>query len=269
MVEQTQQHNILYSCVGESKLEHDPFVYEHALALSLSGTAEFYSGNKMLSFPEGSLCFVKRNQLLNILKKPANGKPFASVTIILSQEILKKYFDEREVKTHGLYIGDNILKLENDAFMSGYFNSLMPYFAEPDKLTPTLAQSKTTEVIELLLRNPVMKELLFDFREPYKIDLQSYMEQNFYYNVPLSQFAKLTGRSLSTFKRDFAKLYHITPEKWLQNRRLEQAYFLISQKSKKPSDIYLELGFESLSHFSFSFKKQFGCTPSELRKYEN
>ncbi|WP_081479976.1 helix-turn-helix domain-containing protein [Solitalea canadensis] len=31
------------------------------------------------------------------------------------------------------------------------------------------------------------------------------------------------------------------------------------------SDIYLNLGFENLSHFSFAFKKEFGMLPSSLQ----
>jgi len=38
---------------------------------------------------------------------------------------------------------------------------------------------------------------------------------------------------------------------------------VIEKKNKKPSTIYLDLGFESLSHFSHSFKKKFGKAPSE------
>jgi AraC-like DNA-binding protein len=75
----------------------------------------------------------------------------------------------------------------------------------------------------------------------------------------------LTGRSLSTFKRGFLKIFSTTPERWLQKQRLEQAHFLITQKRKRPSEIYLELGFETLSHFSYTFKKQFGLTPTELQ----
>ena len=142
----------------------------------------------------------------------------------------------------------------------------MPYFAQPEKLTPTLEYVKTIEAIELLLRNPELKNFLFDFSEPHKIDLEAYMNRHFSYNIPLAQFAKLTGRSLSTFKRDFVRIFGTTPEKWLQKQRLEQAHFLITQKNKRPSEIYLELGFETLSHFSFAFKKQFGITPTELSK---
>ncbi len=66
-------------------------------------------------------------------------------------------------------------------------------------------------------------------------------------------------------QRDFSKIYDTTPKKWLQKRKLEQAYFLIQQKNRKPSDVYLDVGFESLSHFSYAFKKEFGMTPTELR----
>jgi AraC-like DNA-binding protein len=114
----------------------------------------------------------------------------------------------------------------------------------------------------LLLRNPVLKNFLFDFSEPHKIDLEAYMNQHFSYNIPLAQFAKLTGRSLSTFKRDFVKIFNSTPQKWLQKRKLEMAHFLISQKNRKPADVYLEVGFENLSHFSTAFKKEFGVNAS-------
>ena len=46
--------------------------------------------------------------------------------------------------------------------------------------------------------------------------------------------------------------------------RKQEAHFLIEKKNKKASHIYLDLGFESLSHFSYAFKKQFGLTPTEL-----
>jgi AraC family transcriptional regulator, exoenzyme S synthesis regulatory protein ExsA len=47
---------------------------------------------------------------------------------------------------------------------------------------------------------------------------------------------------------------------------LEEAHYLINKKNKKPSDIYLDLGFEDLSHFSFAFKKLFGYPPTQLSK---
>ncbi|MBS1564016.1 MAG: helix-turn-helix transcriptional regulator, partial [Bacteroidetes bacterium] len=104
---------------------------------------------------------------------------------------------------------------------------------------------------------------LFDFSEPYKIDLEQFMLRNFYFNVPVERFARLTGRSLAGFKRDFKKAFGTSPRQWLQEKRLTEARHLIENKNRKPSAIYLDLGFESLSHFSHSFKKRFGRAPSE------
>ncbi|WP_444243595.1 helix-turn-helix domain-containing protein [Elizabethkingia anophelis] len=90
------------------------------------------------------------------------------------------------------------------------------------------------------------------------------MNLNYMFNVSVESFAKLTGRSLSVFKRDFEKVFSSSPKKWLRNKRLEEAYYLIKHKKQKPTDIYLDLGFENLSHFYFSFKQKFGKTTSEI-----
>jgi AraC-like DNA-binding protein len=117
----------------------------------------------------------------------------------------------------------------------------------------------------LLLRlNPAFYDFLFDFSEPYKIDLEAYMNQNYMFNVPAAQFAKLTGRSLASFKRDFEKVFHTSPGQWLQQKRLSEAYYLIREKGQKPSEVYLDVGFENLSHFSYTFKKAFGVVPSKV-----
>lgn len=95
---------------------------------------------------------------------------------------------------------------------------------------------------------PDIKNFLFDFSEPYKIDLERFMSHNYRFNLPIEKFAKLTGRSLAGFKRDFQKAFNTSPRNWLQEKRL--------------TEVYLELGFESLPHFSNAFKQMFGVTPS-------
>lgn len=62
----------------------------------------------------------------------------------------------------------------------------------------------------------------------------------------------------------FERVFQTTPARWLTQKRLDTAHFLLTEKKQKPSDIYLELGFEDLSHFSYAFKKRFGYPPSQL-----
>ncbi|WP_425562285.1 helix-turn-helix domain-containing protein [Mucilaginibacter dorajii] len=91
------------------------------------------------------------------------------------------------------------------------------------------------------------------------------MNQNYMFNVSVEAFAKLTGRSVSSFKRDFAKTFQTTPKNWLREKRLDEAMYRIRQKQERPADFYLDLGFENLSHFYYAFKQKFGSYISYLR----
>lgn len=95
-----------------------------------------------------------------------------------------------------------------------------------------------------------------------KIDLQAFMEAHYQYDGDLQNFAYLTGRSISTFKRDFEKIYHTTPGKWLIQKKPEAAHFLLKEGKMKPTDVYLEVGFNDYSHSFSAFKKSFGIAPS-------
>ena len=130
-------------------------------------------------------------------------------------------------------------------------------------MTDAMGILKVKEGVKLLLLAlPELRNFLFDFSEPYKIDLEKFMLSNFHFNVPVEKFAQLTGRSLAGFKRDFQKTFGSPPRHWLLEQRLNAAKYLIEIKLQKPSAIYLDLGFESLSHFSHSFKKKFGIAPT-------
>lgn len=103
--------------------------------------------------------------------------------------------------------------------------------------------------------------MLFDFTEPWKIDIMEFLEENYMYELSMEEIASYTGRSLATFKRDFAKISDLTPQKWLINKRLKVAHDLITTQNMKVSDVYVDVGFKNLSHFYAAFKKQFGYSP--------
>ena len=258
--------NILFSCSTTQYRGNEQFVAEHSLGLIIAGEMHLFFNNKKLVAKEGSLGLTRKNQLIKSVKIPPPNGEFKSISIYLPQDVLRQYGRENNISVNGDYDKKPAISLPSDnPFLKGYFQSLLPYFETNKKLSPSLAALKTKEAIELLLSiNPGLKNLLFDFSEPHKIDLESFMNRNFTYNVSLPVFAKLTGRSLAAFKRDFEKIYQTSPGSWLQHKRLNEAHFLIKEKKKKPSDVYLDVGFENLSHFSYAFKKQYGIAPSML-----
>ena len=82
------------------------------------------------------------------------------------------------------------------------------------------------------------------------------------YELSMEEIASYTGRSLATFKRDFAKISDLTPKKWLIKRRLEAAHELIQTGKKKVSEVCFEVGFKNLSHFSKIYKEAYGAAPT-------
>ena len=266
MLQDRLLHNILYSCAGKAKQGYEPFVAEHTLSYVMHGQINITLGNEVVEYKKGDIGFLSRNQLIKSVKLPDGEKPFMAINIFLTQKQLKEYSVLNNIKSTDNYVGIPNINFHSDAFVKGFFESLIPYFGEPEQLTEQLAEIKTKEAISLLLRKPEFKNILFNFSEPFKIDLEAYMNRNFIHNISLEQFAKLTGRSLSTFKRDFKKIFNTTPERWLLKKRLDLAYHLISKERKSPSEIYFEVGFSNFSHFSDSFKKEFGVTASAIKK---
>jgi len=263
-IQNTPPSWLFYSCYTEKSRMSESFVYEHSFTHILEGSMSFYVAGTMREYHAGDTLLVKRHQLAKATKVPPANGVFKSISIRLHQELLRSYSVEHSVLADGPYLGESIVLLQQDAFCKSFFQSLTPYTSIPQQdIDQSLRELKVQEAIILLMRlNKGLKDLLFDFGEPGKIDLAEFMNRNFAFNVEMKQFAYLTGRSLATFKRDFEKLFHVSPGKWLQQRRLEQAYYLIKEKGRRPSDVYLEVGFEDLSHFSFAFKKEFGKAPS-------
>ncbi|MEM8908462.1 MAG: AraC family transcriptional regulator, partial [Bacteroidota bacterium] len=105
----------------------------------------------------------------------------------------------------------------------------------------------------------------YQLNQPLRYDLVELMETHYTKNLPLKEFAFLSSRSLSTFKRDFKKIFADTPSKWLKKKRLQLAYELLQTTTQRPTDIYLQVGFESYAHFSKAFKRAYGVSPSQFR----
>ena len=257
--------HILYSCYSRKSSEGEQFIPEHVFGYLISGSSEIYVGGNSYLFKEGEYRFFRRNQLSRYTKFPPPGGEYRSISIFMDQDTLHEMSEELNLHASRPYTGENAFRLSPHPLLTNYIDSITPYLGGINDINKVLTTLKVKEAIMILLHtHPFLKDLLFDFSEPGKIDLEGYMNEHYKFNVDLSRFAYLTGRSLATFKRDFEKIFHTSPKRWLMQRRLKEAYYLIREKGRKTSDVYLEVGFEDFSHFSYAFKKAFGITPSSV-----
>lgn len=261
-MESNSSNTILFSCENRRKTATEQLISEHTLVAVISGVLELQFTAQKITLAPNDIALIRKNELVKTKKIPdENGLLFKSVSIFLEQEILNTYALKNKISKQEKYIGKPLFELSNNKFIKSYFQSLLPYFNQPYKFNSKIALLKCDEAIELLLENN-FSQFLFDLSEPHKIDLEKFINKNFIFNISLTEFARLTGRSLSTFKRDFQKIYNASPEKWLRHRRLDEANYLINEKGQKPSEVYYNIGFENFSHFSTAYKQKFGHNAS-------
>lgn len=160
---------------------------------------------------------------------------------------------------------DSSIPLPNHLLLQSLISGIEAGITNDYRANTPLTCLKVQECLNMLVFVcPELHRWLYKKNSLCKICLRDFMEAHYRENLPFGQFALATGRSLSTFRRDFLREFKMTPGQWILQRRLQEAYRLISQKGQKPSACFLELGFESFSHFSRTFKAYFGVQPSAL-----
>ncbi|GAB2811871.1 helix-turn-helix domain-containing protein [Ferruginibacter profundus] len=255
--------DIKLSCYDDKFFKSDILFDHHMLIWFISGETKIVQADATYYFKQGDIFLIPRNQLATIINYPKNGQPHKTVVMHLSATRLQEFYTHLNVQPK-IAATQKILRYSNHPLLESCLASLIPYFNMQD-IPENIAALKITEAISILrsIDNSI-DNVLANFEIPGKIDLVSYMEKNFMFNLPLEKFGYLTGRSLTTFKRDFSKAFNTTPQRWLTQKRLELAHYHLVEKKKKPIDVCYEVGFENMSHFSFAFKKQYGYSPSVL-----
>ena len=255
--------NNIQSCHLGPEISPENFIPEHYFLYLLKGSMKAYDGKKNYSMEPGDYCIARKNHLIRYTKYK-DGNEFEKIIITLDEAFLKKFLQRHPYESIETANNDSFLYIPENKLIKNFILSLEPYYTGDLQIDEDFADIKREELLLILLKSaPEFTHILFNFGIPDKIDLEEYMNKNFRFNLSLDKFAFFTGRSLSSFKRDFRKTFGLSPGIWLKKKRLDEAFFMIREQNQKPSDVYVEVGFEDFSHFSFSFKKQFGVSPSQ------
>ncbi len=256
---------IFLSCYCNDGVRCSHMVKDHSLVYINSGELLLEENGQQKSIRKGESIFLCRDHRVQLTKKPYKGEQFQGIFLTFRRNLLREFFHSMENKALPLTAQKpekSIVKIPESPTFTSLFQSLMPYFDAHVRPTDEVIHLKELEGIYTLLNSdPCFYPVLFDFTEPWKIDILDFLNENYMYDLSMEEIASFTGRSLSTFKRDFAKISDLSPQKWLIQKRLACAYDKLRHEGKKASDVYVEVGFKNLSHFYTAFKRQFGFTP--------
>ncbi len=256
--------NNIQSCQLGPEISPEQFIPEHFFLFLIKGSMKAFDGNKSYEMVPGDYCIARKNHLIRYTKFQDNGE-FEKIIITFDVSFLKQFLERHPFTLQAVNNTDSFVFVPSNKLIDNFILSLEPYYNGNLEINPTFSDIKREELLLILLdTDPNLGHILFNFGMPEKVDLEAFMLKNFRFNVSLERFAYLTGRSLSSFKRDFKEVFGTTPGNWLKNKRLDEAFFQISKKHQRERHVYIDVGFENLSHFSLVFKEKFGKTPKEV-----
>lgn len=240
---------------------------EHTLIYVYSGELEISGGGRKSVLRAGDCAFMRRDNRLWLRKRVVGGRPYRSIVLKFSRSFLRDFYqtlDKREIPVGAHRDKASFVRFPEDRVdVRSLFQSVIPYFDAGVKPSEEILRLKMTEgVYAVLNTDKNLYASLFDFVEPWKIDIVDFMERNYMNDLSLEDIAYYTGRSLATFKRDFKKVSELSPQKWLIRRRLEAAHSLIASGAKRVTEACFDVGFKNLSHFSKVYKDFYGVAPT-------
>ncbi len=92
-----------------------------------------------------------------------------------------------------------------------------------------------------------------------------YMEQHFTERIYLDQICRYAGLSKSTLLRAFTKSKGVTPYRYLETIRINEAKRLLTE-AMPPVEVALRTGFSDQSHFTNYFNQFIGLAPGTYRE---
>lgn len=250
---------------------NEVFFEEHAVIVVLEGEKKFSSPTQELHVHKGQILFFQRGCYSMNESIDAN---YRSLVFFVNEKLLKEFVSQHlTLFQPGQKLLPNvpILSLTASGTFTTFIQSLLPYFGNKMPYINELLRLKFQELLLHLLDadangNPAgqLHTLLWHIYQGQKADLDYLMHTYLLKPLSMAELARLSGRSLSAFKRDFEEHFCTSPGHWIRRKRLEHAQFLLRNTDKNVSEVSLEIGYESVSHFIKAYKQQYGFTPKQV-----
>jgi len=273
--------NIPEIYLTDTKVKPDVFVYDFKMTsdvvkskvnlgmnmfsfLQVGKKQVHFAGNAIAVNKEQSLLLKKGNWLWTELLD--TEAVYYCKLLFFSEKILKEFLEKHTETTQITENEVPYFVIRNDAYITSYLNSLATIHEAPAIFKENLLSVKFEELLLYLINKYgntftlYLQSLIVEESSSFK----DIVERKIHSNLKLEEIAFLCNMSLSTFKRHFIKEYKVSPGKWLQDKRLQKAKEMLIQGDSKPSDIYLDFGYNNLSNFSIAFKNKFGISPSKV-----
>ena len=231
------------------------------------GKKEIFFDNSSFAIDNSQFLLMKSGHYLMTEKLSNIEDYYRSILFFFSNEDVLKFirkFELNPTESSKLY---STYSFNYDSFIKRFADSLLDISKLSTAIQKNILDAKFEEIMLYLLEFKGV-DFLYSIINNSDNNSQRFIqtiESNQLNKLTIKELSFLSNMSVSTFKREFEKHFQSSPSKWFQEKRLEHSAFLLKNKSKRPSDIYEEIGYENLSNFIQAFKMKFGITPKQYQ----
>lgn len=251
-----------------SETRYDIWSHHNYFIYVLSGKKKWYTTDQEVLVEKEDCLFVRKgaHSVYQYF-----DEDFCALVLFVPDAFIRNVLIENQIELGDPddFTGRNSLfSIQATDPLTAYFKSFFSYLSGAESPDDPLMELKFRELLLIVTsetENDALSGYFAHVCRTTKPSLRDIMEDNFNYPMNLDEYARLSGRSLSTFKRDFKEIYETTPGRWLTRKRLDLANHLLEHTGKSITEIVLDCGFKNASHFSRAFKEQFDMPPSEWR----
>jgi AraC family transcriptional regulator, exoenzyme S synthesis regulatory protein ExsA len=265
--------NIVNYEVNGSSNKNKINMSKHVLSFLMEGQKEVHFSDKSVSINTNQSLLIRSGNFL--MTEHVGDTYFRCLLFFFSQRNIEEFFIKysglvSESGINGKAIGEPYFRLEKDEFIIHFISSLEQSFHLKNSVSQNILRLKFEEIMLFLTDkygdefSAYLKSLLVDEKS---LSFKTVMEKNICSHLNLEEIAFLCNMSLSTFKRQFTQIYQVSPGKWFQRMRLNRAREILNANKVKPSEIYMDFGYDSLSNFSAAFKNEFGYSPKHVHSF--
>lgn len=236
---------------------------QNVLSFLIEGRKEIFNGQSPSNLSDNEFALITTRSCLMTEKTSSSILKYRSVLLFFNDKILETF-----LLKHSHLITDSgetyqeISQFEYDQYSTNFRASLLLLIEQNQSDNEALLQAKFNEIMLYLLRHEPKKinKILARSKSTTELTFRKVIENNLFSNLDLEELAFISNMSLSTFKRHFKKYYHISPQKYFQQEKLNYSKFLL-QKGASPTSLFQKCGYQTLSNFIKAYKAQFGETP--------
>ncbi|MCO6149453.1 AraC family transcriptional regulator [Flavobacterium sp. NRK1] len=203
----------------------------------------------------------------------ANSESSCEIVIVtFYPEILKKIYD-RELplilqEPKNKISNKSSEKINNDFLIQKYIEGLLFYFENPSLINEDILVLKVKEIILLLSQTQnaeAVQLILSQLFSPSTYTFKQIIEAHLFSQLTIEELAAQSNLSVSSFKREFAKLYNDSPANYIKTKKLEKAAELLLVSDQRITEIAFDCGFSDLANFTKSFNDKYSTTPTNYR----